>query len=114
MLNPHQNININISYNLGTDKVVKQLPAKKIIKTQKANHTHFCNTSDLEPKFNRKGPENNLKKSNEQKQSNDNKKTLKKKNIITRNAITPEIFNDRRVRTEGPSADQEIPSAFKK
>jgi glutamate synthase domain-containing protein 2 len=45
MFNPHQNININISYNLGSDKIPKQLPAKKIVKTQKAqitNPNHNC------------------------------------------------------------------------
>lgn len=43
MLNPHQNININISYNLATDKPQKPLPAKKVqkhIKTQPPPNTN--------------------------------------------------------------------------
>ena len=37
MLNPHQNININISYNLASQKAPKPLPAKKINKTHKVS-----------------------------------------------------------------------------
>lgn len=45
MFNPHQNININISYNLATDKPQKPLPAKKVqkqIKTLPAQTTNPC------------------------------------------------------------------------
>lgn len=46
MYNPHQNININISYNLGNDKTPKVLPAKKINKHSKV-HTNPDNTCDI-------------------------------------------------------------------
>lgn len=40
MFNPHQNININISYNLGTDKPTKAVTGKKINKLQKPTAIH--------------------------------------------------------------------------
>lgn len=47
-----------------------------------------------------------LKKSAEHRLSNDNKKHRKKaSNVVGRNTFTPDQFNDRRVRTEGPSAE---------
>ncbi len=52
MLNPHQNININISYNLATQPVSKALPAKKInkqLKTEPQPHAPY-----IEIKLNRK------------------------------------------------------------
>lgn len=61
MFNPQQNININISYNLATDK--KLLPAKKINKHTKA-HTQLDNHCDIEVKLNKKNAENNQRKSN--------------------------------------------------
>lgn len=64
-MNPHQNININISYNLGSDKNPRPLPAKKIIKSQKPSSNHPTNPNcDIEIKLNRKNAENNLRKSN--------------------------------------------------
>lgn len=53
-MNPHQNININISYNLATDKPVKPLPAKKINKQLKthANTNHHYDI--IEIKMNKK------------------------------------------------------------
>lgn len=62
MLNPHQNININISYNLATQPVSKVLPAKKInkqLKTEPQPHAPY-----IEIKLNRKNAENIQKKSN--------------------------------------------------
>lgn len=53
MLNPHQNININISYNLTADKPPKPLPAKKINKVQKTQHQNHPAT-DIEIKLNKK------------------------------------------------------------
>ena len=64
MLNPQQNININISYNLGPDKTPKSLPAKKINKNNKTHIHTNPNHYDIDIKLNRKNGENNLKKSN--------------------------------------------------
>ena len=63
MLNPHQNININISYNLAADKIAKALPAKKISKFQKT-HNNPSQHCDIDIKLNKKNGENNLRKSN--------------------------------------------------
>lgn len=68
MLNPHQNININISYNLGADKAPKTLPAKRINKHHKV-HANPDSNCDIEIKLNKKNTENNLRKSNENKAS---------------------------------------------
>lgn len=64
MQNPQQNININISYNLGADKPPKVLPAKKINKNTKTQVNPNPNNCDIEIKLNRKNCENNLRKSN--------------------------------------------------
>jgi len=54
-MNPHQNININISYNLGHDKASRPLPAKKIVKSHKPTSTHPANHNcDIDIKLNRK------------------------------------------------------------
>jgi hypothetical protein len=65
MLNPHQNININISYNLGNEKQPKPLPAKKISKAIKPHFTQSNPHCDIEIKLKNKNTENNLRKSNE-------------------------------------------------
>lgn len=102
MYNPQQNININISYNLGQNKQ-KALPAKRITKIQKPAFS--SGPCDIEIKLKGKVAEE-LKKSTEHRLSNDNKKHKKKvSNVVGRNTFTPDLFNDRRVRTEGPSAE---------
>lgn len=99
MLNPHQNININISYNLGPDKQSRPLPAKKINKQLKTQNHSSHNGYDIELKFNKKLPENSLKKSNEHRSLNDTKKTKKKLTQPPRNTCTPDLFVDRRIKT---------------
>lgn len=110
MLNPQQNININISYNLGPDKVTR-LPAKKIHKLTKPA-TPPNPLFDPDPRH-RKNTENNHRKSNEFKSLHEHKKT-KKKTPLSRNTLTPDIFGERRLKTEGPSTDYDPLSAFKK
>jgi hypothetical protein len=115
LMNPHQNININISYNVGSDKVSRPLPAKKITKVHKPTSTLSPNPNcDLEIKINRKSNENNLRKSNEYKSLHEPKKSKKKTNVPSRNTITPDMFVDRRIKTEGPGNDVDLYSAFKK
>ena len=114
MQNPQQNININISYNLGADKPPKVLPAKKINKNTKTHVNPNPNNCDIEIKLNRKNCENNLRKSNQYKSVHENKKSKKSKNHPLRNTMTPDVFIDRRIKTQGPSTDYELLSAFKK
>ena len=64
MINPHQNINININYNLEPGKITRPLPAKKISKIHKAQLLSTGHQADVEIKLNRKSAENNIKKSN--------------------------------------------------
>lgn len=99
MLNPHQNININISYNLASDKQTRTLPAKKINKQLKTQNHSSHHPYDIDLKINKKLPENNLKKSNEHKSLNDTKKTKKKLTQPQRNTCTPDMFVDRRIKT---------------
>lgn len=54
MLNPHQNININISYNLGQDKPSRPMPAKKINKHIKTQYNSTQNHCDIDIKLNKK------------------------------------------------------------
>jgi hypothetical protein len=114
MLNPQQNININISYNLSQNKKEKVSNGKKINKIQKPSYSQSTGQCDIEIKLKNKNTEE-LKRSHEHKISNDTKKVHKKKpSAIGRNTFTPDLFNDRRIRTEGPSADQENSVTLKK
>lgn len=103
MLNPHQNININISYNLTHAKTAKPVPAKKITKIQKPI-TLPSNHCDIEIKLKNKHNDEQ-KKAIESKPPHDKKAHKKKASNFARNTFTPDLFNDRRIRTEGPSAD---------
>lgn len=47
MFNPQQNININISYNLGNEKPSKSITGKKNTKNQKANYSHSAANCDI-------------------------------------------------------------------
>jgi hypothetical protein len=103
MINPHQNININISYNLTHAKTHKPPPLKKTHKNNKpllvpAPH---C---DIEIKLKNKHPEDQ-RKTSEAKGGNEKKAHKKKASNFARNTLTPDLFNDRRFKTEGPSAD---------
>lgn len=86
--NPHQNININISYNLGNEKLSKSVLGKKILKSKKAQPS--CDF--IEIKLNKK--ENNIKRANEGRKANEAKRNYKKISSIHRNALTPDLVND--------------------
>jgi hypothetical protein len=100
MINPHQNININISYNLAAERSSKAVPGKKVNKNAKLStlHSPQCDIDIKLKKEPNKNVENNLRKANESKKS-ENKKS-KKKNVPPRNVITPDMFNERRAKTE--------------
>jgi hypothetical protein len=61
----------------------------------------------------RKNNENNNKKSNENKNPPENKK-LHKKKICNRSTLTPDIYKDIRIKTDGPATEAEVGSTFKK
>lgn len=95
MLNPQQNININISYNLNH----KPVPTRP----KKANKARPIANCDIEIKLKSKHhPEEQKRTAN-----NEKKPHKKKPSNFVRNTFTPDLFNDRRFKTEGPSADLE-------
>jgi hypothetical protein len=61
-LRPHQNININISYNLGSDKPAKTVSRKKIVKSQKATCLPAASQCDVAIKLKSQKSENITKK----------------------------------------------------
>lgn len=96
MINPQQNININISYNLNASKPSR--PTTK--KCPKPPRLPNCDIDiKLKTKHNHEEPKRTA--------TNDKKSHKKKASNFIRNTFTPDIFNDRRFKTEGPSADLE-------
>ncbi len=104
MINPHHNININISYNL-TNQPIKSTH-KKISKMQKISCAHSATQCDVDLKVKHKNTDECKKQNDHKAPSNDNKKTHKKKpSSLARNTFTPDLY-ERRIKTEGLSADQ--------
>ncbi len=112
MLNPHHNININISYNMAGEKHNKSTAGRRSAKPSKNIYTLPAEPNDIDSKH-RKNLENNLKKANEHRPP-EGKKHKKKPSAIHRNTITPDLFIDRRIKTEGPSSDPDQGSTLKK
>jgi hypothetical protein len=92
----------------------KGITGKKIAKNHKTSNLHSY-FNEFEPKNPKKNQENSLKKANENKGSIEPKKNHKKKHpSLHRNTQTPDVFNDRRVKTEGPITEPEIMPTVKK
>jgi hypothetical protein len=61
-----------------------------------------------------KDQENRSKKANEIKKSSENKKIKKKSSHIVRNAITPELMIERKLKTEGAMHTEQDLTTYKK
>jgi hypothetical protein len=101
MINPQQNININISYNLNSSKPPRPAPKKCPKPPRPLPH------GDIEIKLKGKHNNEDPKRAADHRTGNDKKTHKKKGSNFIRNTFTPDLFNDRRFKTEGPSADLE-------